>query len=169
MLGLGLLTSMGGLGPKLGMQAWGAKKDRQHQEDMFKRNWAMQKRFAKKGIQWRVADAKKAGIHPLAAMGANPAAGQAVHVGGGSTMSNAMSNMGQDISRAMSAATKTLNSQEHRLNEAKIRNAELQNSFLEKRIANQTQDPVGTQAGLVKEVPLTKTATPLDRDWETIL
>ena len=28
------------------------------------------KQFAKRGIQWRVHDAKKAGLHPLAALGA---------------------------------------------------------------------------------------------------
>lgn len=33
------------------------------------------KEFAQKGIQWRVADAKAAGIHPLAALGVSTAAG----------------------------------------------------------------------------------------------
>lgn len=31
---------------------------------------ALQKQFAQSGIQWKVADAKKAGVHPLAALGA---------------------------------------------------------------------------------------------------
>lgn len=34
---------------------------------------AAQKEFAKKGIQWRAEDARKAGIHPLAALGAQTA------------------------------------------------------------------------------------------------
>ena len=33
-------------------------------------NYMLQKEFAQKGIQWKVADAKAAGIHPLAALGA---------------------------------------------------------------------------------------------------
>lgn len=33
-------------------------------------NIAAQKQFAKQGIQWKVADAKKAGVHPLFALGA---------------------------------------------------------------------------------------------------
>ncbi|MEM3753884.1 MAG: hypothetical protein QW518_08940 [Thermofilaceae archaeon] len=38
-----------------------------------KENVKFQKRFAKQGIQWRVADAEKAGIHPLYALGAQTA------------------------------------------------------------------------------------------------
>lgn len=36
-------------------------------------NVRYQKAFAQRGIRWRVADAKKAGVHPLFALGANPA------------------------------------------------------------------------------------------------
>lgn len=41
------------------------------QQDLSAQNIALQREFAKKGIQWRVADAKAAGIHPLYALGAN--------------------------------------------------------------------------------------------------
>lgn len=34
-----------------------------------KKQMELQKEFAQKGVQWRVADAKAAGLHPLAAMG----------------------------------------------------------------------------------------------------
>jgi hypothetical protein len=41
------------------------------QERANQQNIQLQKDFAQKGIRWRVADAKKAGIHPLYAIGAN--------------------------------------------------------------------------------------------------
>ena len=34
------------------------------------KQYEMQKEFAQNGIRWKVADAKAAGIHPLAALGA---------------------------------------------------------------------------------------------------
>ena len=41
----------------------------------------MQKEFAKNSIQWRAADARAAGLHPLAALGINPSSATPVHVG----------------------------------------------------------------------------------------
>ena len=43
-----------------------------------RKNRRAQEDFAKKGIRWRVADAEAAGLHPLAALGAQPAAAQPV-------------------------------------------------------------------------------------------
>lgn len=40
------------------------------QQMLSEKNIAMQKEFAQNGIQWRVADAEKAGLSPLAAVGA---------------------------------------------------------------------------------------------------
>lgn len=54
-----------------------------------------QERFAKSGIQWKVADARAAGIHPLAALGAQSNMPAAVPVG-----SN-FPNMGQNVSNAL--------------------------------------------------------------------
>lgn len=42
------------------------------QNEMWNRNYQAQKEFAQNSIQWRVQDAKKAGIHPLYAMGNTP-------------------------------------------------------------------------------------------------
>ena len=44
-----------------------------HQKEMNAKNAALQREFAQSGIQWKVADAKKAGLHPLAALGAQTA------------------------------------------------------------------------------------------------
>lgn len=61
----------------------------------------LQKEFAKNGIRWRVQDAKQAGIHPLAALGAQthsyaPMAFQ-------DSMGPALASAGQDIGRAIDA------------------------------------------------------------------
>lgn len=64
---------------------------------------ANQKEFAQSGIQWRVADAQKAGIHPALAMGANVPS--YTPVGLGTDLAESASNMGQDISRAIDATS----------------------------------------------------------------
>lgn len=64
------------------------------------RNADIQREFAKNGIRWRVADAKAAGINPLAALGANmnPSSPVAVGTDFGDL---GLGKVGQDISRAM--------------------------------------------------------------------
>lgn len=66
------------------------------------RETALQKEFAQNGLRWKVEDARRAGIHPLAALGATGASYSPVSVGdtGGGT---AMSNLGQNLTRAVSA------------------------------------------------------------------
>lgn len=89
-LSLGPIGAIGGsLLGKIGDSLFGksqAEKNRESQEE-----------FAKKGIRWRVADAKAAGLHPLAALGAS---------GASFTPSNVVSDfggIGQDIHRAVEA------------------------------------------------------------------
>lgn len=60
-----------------------------------------QEKFAKNGIQWKVADAKEAGIHPLFALGANTVSYSPM--GLGSTLGSLGSEMGQDIGRSVAA------------------------------------------------------------------
>lgn len=64
-------------------------------------NADMQREFAQNGIQWRVADAKKAGIHPLYALGANTAS--AAPISTGDDGSGYLAQTGQDISRAITS------------------------------------------------------------------
>lgn len=49
--------------------------------EMWKKNANLQRQFAKMGIRWRVADAKAAGLHPLAALGSSGASGSPITVG----------------------------------------------------------------------------------------
>lgn len=50
-----------------------AKQDRELQLALHREQIALQREFAQQGIRWRVEDAKAAGIHPLAAVGASGA------------------------------------------------------------------------------------------------
>lgn len=61
-----------------------------------------QREFAQNGIRWRVADAQAAGLHPLAALGAQVTPYQPFSVGE-SGLGRGISEMGQDISRSMHA------------------------------------------------------------------
>lgn len=69
-------------------------------------NYERQKEFAQQGIRWRVADAKAAGLHPLAALGAQGAMyTPSGHIGGTDTsfIGDAAAQFGQGIERAVSA------------------------------------------------------------------
>lgn len=59
---------------------------------------AMQMAFATHGVRWKVKDAKKAGIHPLYALGANTVSYQPVSVG-----STDFANAGQNLGSAIDA------------------------------------------------------------------
>lgn len=78
---------------------------RESNEAANAQNIKLQREFAQHGIRWKVADAKAAGIHPLAALGAQTVGFSPVAVGESPdySMANAVSAMGQDISRAVDA------------------------------------------------------------------
>lgn len=108
-----LLGGIGGFFGQGGMSS-GQKEDARWMMDFAQkqalRNEDFQKQLASQGIRMRVADAEAAGLHPLAALGAAPGGGSfgsnAIQVGGdsgGSTSGAALSNLGQNISRAASA------------------------------------------------------------------
>lgn len=99
----------------------------QYQENERSRDWnykmwqeatareeALQREFAKNGIQWKAADARAAGLHPLVALGAQTssystavgtpttsATGAAPY--SGASMGSGVAAMGQDIGRALQA------------------------------------------------------------------
>ena len=65
---------------------------------------AMQKEFAQNGIQWKVEDAKKAGLHPLYAIGASGATYTPVSQDS-SAMGNAVADAGAYLGKAIDGAT----------------------------------------------------------------
>lgn len=80
-------------------------KSRGMQERLSSENMWWQQHMANHGIEMRVDDAKRAGIHPLAALGSpliQPSPVQA-SFGGNNAWASAASNFGQDVSRSMMA------------------------------------------------------------------
>ncbi len=67
------------------------------------RNIELQKEFAQSGIQWKADDARKAGIHPLYAMGASTASFTPQTIGAvpDTSMGTAVASAGQDISSSI--------------------------------------------------------------------
>ena len=75
-------------------------------ERLNRMNYEHQKEFAQNGIRWRVADAKAAGLHPLAALGASGSMYTPSGTIGGTDLSfigDAASQFGQGVERAVSA------------------------------------------------------------------
>lgn len=74
-----------------------------YNQQQARRNEANQREFAQHGVQWKVEDAKRAGIHPIYALGAptHSFAPQSV----GDSLGPAVSNAGQYIGRALNATS----------------------------------------------------------------
>lgn len=113
-------------------------------QENAQRNIQMQKEFAQNGISWKVADAQRAGIHPLAALGAPLVGFTPQQVG--DTLGNSIADMGQDLSRAVTATssenqrTKALSL---KLAELQVQRAELENTKLASDIARASRPAVG--------------------------
>lgn len=118
---------------------------------------AMQKDFAQNGIRWKVQDAKAAGLHPLAALGAQTMSPSASL---GATDYSYLAGMGQDIGRAIqSKMTKQERAEQQaydqQMRQLNLRRGELENRYLEAQISsvNRTALPpsmpsAGSTAGL---------------------
>lgn len=106
------------------------------------RNIALQKEFAQTGIQWKVEDAKKAGIHPLYALGASTTSFSPVSVGSvpETGLASGIAAAGQDISRAVQAtqnAPDRASAVVKTVQDLQIANMGLQNELLATQIAKQ--------------------------------
>lgn len=108
------------------------------QERMAAQNIALQKEFAQSGIQWKVADAKAAGVHPLYALGANTTSFSPVSIGSpsGNPLGDGISRAGQDLSRAMAA---TSNSTTRLVSGLTVERSMLENDLLRVQIAKAKQ------------------------------
>jgi len=103
-----------------------------------------EKEFAQMGIRWKVADAKAAGLHPLAALGAqtHSYAPQNAFVSSAPYLAD-FSKMGQYINRATGAG---ITEEERRIKDAQVRReeadaeyAELRNADLMRKLNEPTQ------------------------------
>lgn len=126
--------------------------DRRESSQQASANRQLQYDFAQQGIQWRVADAEKAGVHPLYAIGANiptysPVRGSYGHLG------RAVAGAGQAIGDYLSKAAlaeeraedRAMLRERHRLESLKTM-AEIRGQNIANANANRT--PVRSASGL---------------------
>lgn len=123
------------------------------------RNEALQREFAQNSVQWRVADAQKAGVHPLYALGSPGMSFSPVSVGASAEtgVGTGLQSMGQDISRAVSAyrspgekVSAVQQAQQTASNTLDLENKKLNNDLLRAKIA--ALGP-GTPPGIPFDVP----------------
>lgn len=154
-----------------GVGLWGASKDRE-----------MQEKFAKHGISWKVADAERAGVHPLFALGANTHSYAPVGVGNADT---SLASAGQDVGRAITAAStegQRLGAYSQAVQKLTLDKMGLENQLLASQIAknNQPGTPPARQAldqpyfipgqqdvpGIVKTSQFSRQASDLKNPWQ---
>lgn len=145
----GLIKSVAG--PLIGGAAslLGGKSSQDSAESQNQLNYAHQKEFAQHGIRWKVADAKKAGLHPLAAIGGlgasyTPSAtiGDNGYGQAGAALGDAVSGYidGQNTRRAQNA---TATQHERELADLGLERAKLQNRLLEAQITSEWASTMG--------------------------
>lgn len=110
------------------------KSNQDTQKEIAAQNIALQKEFAQQGISWKVADAKNAGIHPLAALGAQTSSFSPVSVG-----TQDMSSVGQDLGRAVKALSTEKDREDQAKGEATkiaLQKGKLENEVLKTEVAS---------------------------------
>lgn len=93
-----------GKGIGAGLDYMTARSNRNAQMAQAHQNELMQTKFAKNAIQWKVSDARKAGVHPLFALGASTSSYSPVSIGSlpDSNFASTFGSMGADLSTAIS-------------------------------------------------------------------
>lgn len=112
----------------------------QRSDEQFALNYKLQDELAKKGVRWKVEDAKAAGIHPAVALGVNPTASP---VYGQLPERTNFARYGENISRAINSATTKL---EKVFNTQQIKAAKLNNTEKEIDIALKLKELEGMGA-----------------------
>lgn len=125
---LAAMGALAGLAGK-GLDAWLSSSN-------ASKNIKYQRQFAQHGIRWKVADAKAAGLHPLAALGAQTTSFQPVSVG------SDFGSAGQDISRAIQAnqtKEQRVDGTTKQMQHLQLQRASLENTLLASQIAKMNQ------------------------------
>lgn len=128
----------------------GADKTAAAQQAMAAQNLEQQREFAQNRIQWTVADAKAAGINPLAALG--NATQSFTNLVGADNAGGGLTAMGQNVGRALSALTSKQDESEklnNDLTRAKIANVNAdtvrQTAEASRQAVNNTAKPVAIE------------------------
>lgn len=115
------------------------------QERANRRNIQLQREFAQNGIQWKVADAKAAGIHPVVALGAQTHS-FSPSVVGDTSFGTGVAQAGQDIGRAIQA-TRTpeqrVDAYSKTVQDLSLQRMGLENSILAAQLAKVSQPATG--------------------------
>lgn len=140
------------------------QKSRDSTERANEKNAAMQKEFAQQGLRWKVEDARAAGLHPLAALGAQTHAASPSYIGDPpSDQSSVFRSMGQDFSRAIDATRTSDERFTARMNALQVEHGELENQMLRSQIARMGQPnppfPDGTPQGSPSGSPAVQSET----------
>lgn len=113
-----------------------------------KKQEKLQREFAQHGVSWKVEDAKRAGIHPLAALGAQTHAYSPVSIG--TDMGANLANAGQNLGSALAAGSTKV---EKAAQQLQLQRAALENQLLEQQIAGQAKMNLINQPGRQVTVP----------------
>lgn len=116
-----------------GASLLGGLMGRSSAEKQAKQNIKLQKEFAQTGIQWKVKDAEKAGVHPLYALGAQTHSFSPVSVG--DPLPGAIADMGQGIGRAVESGMSNTGRIDRVMQALTVERAELENMKLRSEIA----------------------------------
>lgn len=119
----------------------------------------LQKDFAQKGIQWKVKDAKAAGIHPLYALGANTVSYSPVSVG-----QPDLGAMGADIGQAIDRVSTAPEKAQGALGALALERAGLENDLLRAQIQRARINTAGQVAGPIL-APTTNQQMTEHPDW----
>lgn len=131
------------IGGAMGMSS--ANKANKISQRQFNRQMQLQENLMHHGVRWRVQDAKRAGIHPLAALGANvsqfsPIGSAGQHVPSTDWVGKTGQNIGRAVTAAgrkeQQAATIEYNQQ---MMKANLKNANLRNDLLASQIQRYKQ------------------------------
>lgn len=120
-----------------GASLLGGSNAQKSQEKIAERNIELQKEFAQSGIQWKVADAKAAGVHPLAALGATTHSFSPISVG--SPAGAGIASAGQYLGRAIAATDTADGRASGVLGALTVERAGLENELLRSQIARINQ------------------------------
>lgn len=141
-IGAGISAGASLLGGILGDRA----ADRRNEQSLAlaREQMAMQREFAQMGVRWKVADAKAAGLHPLYALGGQTHAPSPVSVmQESSPLPGAISDMGQDIGRAVAATSTAPERANHVMEALSLERAQLENDLLRSQIARNNSAQLG--------------------------
>ena len=111
-----------------------------NQNKLAERQENLQREFAQNSIQWRVNDAKKAGIHPIAALGSQGISYNPSFVGGDNFG-------GSQASISTSTGDKEMNELNKRLLTAQVRQAEAEATSAERSLLPKLQNTGGVLFG----------------------